>query len=187
MPNIEALPESAISDPQILAAIRRTELAGAPGVWFIRLVARAPEHGKAVLQMLEVVNEQGSLPRRLKLLVRFILARLTDDAYFGDGLRTQLSETENVSAEFLEKLLGDYEETSRIDEQERIALRFAVLAFVDKSQIDDAFYDSLHKHFTEKQIIELVTLVSLNYAVHLIMSTLAPPADCRPTDSPNRD
>lgn len=172
MPNVEALPPEAVRDPKLKAAIADLERRQMPGSWFVRLLARTPEHGKALLEMLHVVNEGGRLPARLKSLVLFLLAKMAGDAYFGDGLRAHIARSYGISGSHLDSLVTDYDESSDLDERERLALRYAEQMFLDSKKIDDDFYGELKRVFSQPEIMELATIVGVNYAVYLLVSTL---------------
>ena len=51
------------------------------------------------------------------------------------------------------------EETNTFTDRERVALEYADKLALDHHNIDDAFFDRLHKHFSDEQIIELGMMI----------------------------
>ena len=51
------------------------------------------------------------------------------------------------------------EKTNTFTERERTALEYADKLALDHHNIDDAFFDRLHKHFSDEQIIELGMMI----------------------------
>jgi alkylhydroperoxidase family enzyme len=51
------------------------------------------------------------------------------------------------------------EKTNTFTERERSALEYADKLALDHHNIDDAFFDQLHKHFSDEQIIELGMMI----------------------------
>lgn len=170
MPRIDALPTDAIDDPEIVAALDRLEQAGAPGAWLVRFAARVPEHGKALLRMLEVVNEGGDLPPRLRHLVRLLLAQMAGDEYTA-AISIYALTAEGLDPDWLGELRWIYADSPLIDERERLALRFAEQMFLDAKGVNDAMYDEMRTVFTEPEIMRIATITGVNYAICLLVST----------------
>jgi len=51
------------------------------------------------------------------------------------------------------------EETNTYTERERVALEYADKLALDHHSIDDAFFDRLHQHFSDEQVIELGMMI----------------------------
>lgn len=49
--------------------------------------------------------------------------------------------------------------TNDFSEKERVALEYADRMALDHQNIDDAFFDRLHEHFTDEQIVELGMMI----------------------------
>ena len=51
------------------------------------------------------------------------------------------------------------EETNTFTDRERVALEYADKLALDHHSIDDAFFDRLHQHFSDEQVIELGMMI----------------------------
>ena len=72
---------------------------------------------------------------------------------------------------------ANFEKSAKLTETEKLALRYAVQMQADPRVITKAWYDDLHRHFTEAQVMELAIFVAVNLGFHAVFSTLEfPPA-----------
>lgn len=72
---------------------------------------------------------------------------------------------------------ANFEKSAKLTEAEKLALRYAVQMQADPRVIIKAWYDDLHRHFTEAQVMELAIFVAVNLGFHAVFSTLEfPPA-----------
>ena len=51
------------------------------------------------------------------------------------------------------------EETNTYTDRERVVLEYADKLALDHHSIDDAFFDRLHQHFSDEQVIELGMMI----------------------------
>lgn len=51
--------------------------------------------------------------------------------------------------------LDNYEKSDKFTEREKVALRYTDKILWDPASADDAFWEQLHKHFTEPELVEL--------------------------------
>lgn len=68
--------------------------------------------------------------------------------------------------------IGNYANSDKFTEAEKIALRYAELMGTDPSQIDAAFHDELKKHYTTEEIVELGAFIGFNVGYHTFFGTL---------------
>ena len=66
----------------------------------------------------------------------------------------------------------DYEKSTKLTEGEKLALRYADQMQRDPAMITRAWYEELHRHYTEPQVMELAVFVALNLGFHAVFSTL---------------
>ena len=65
-----------------------------------------------------------------------------------------------------------YEQSTRLTEAEKLALRYADQMQRDPSRITREWYAELHHHYTEAEVMELAVFVALNLGFHAVFSTL---------------
>ena len=172
MANPGPAPVSEIVDQAVRAGIERRLAAGIPGAWLLAALAHAPRQAAALEAALTAVAEGGLLPPRLKLLVQLQLSRRAGDRYFQAGLAGLLDRGHGLGTAALDEILADYDEDSRLDDRERLALRYAEQIYLDSSKIDDDFYTDLRGLFTEAEIIELASILALCHGVYRVTAAL---------------
>src|SRR6185436_19980414 len=80
--HIEPLSPGEIVDPALRSLIDRAAGLGTPDGVLPRILARSPEHAKALLNALVVSHAEGGVDHRLKEIIRIRLARAAGDPYF---------------------------------------------------------------------------------------------------------
>lgn len=60
----------------------------------------------------------------------------------------------------------------KLTEAEKLALRYADQMQRDPAVITRAWYDELHRHYSEAEVMELAIFVALNLGFHAVFSTL---------------
>ncbi len=172
MTHIAPLPLEAITDPEMLELIAKTEELGVPDELFPRILARAPDQAKPILRALLMSHTQGNVDHRLKEIMRVLLARFANDRYFG-SLRSRKARDMGLTEQRIDDGCFKYEDDSKnFSEAEKCALRFADLMYLDASQIDKAFYDDMKKYWTEAQIMELGSFMACHYAMQMFMRSV---------------
>jgi alkylhydroperoxidase family enzyme len=121
------------------------------------------------MRALLMSHAAGNVDHRLKEIVRILLARFANDKYFA-SLRSKkagLTETRIDDGCFA------YENDGKgFSEAEKCALRYADLMFLDASQLDQAFYDEMKRHWSEAQIMELGAFIAFHYGMQMFMRSL---------------
>lgn len=122
----------------------------------VQIWAHRPELAEAWLATLEAIHSRGLLPGRLRELVRLKIASITTCK------ACQLARKDDaVSEEDIACLAsGD----ARFSPAEQAALRYAELFAADYMAIDDAVFDTLKRHFSIPDIIELNMFCALMLA-----------------------
>ena len=155
MTHIQPLRIDEVLDPELKILIERCERVGVPGPAFARILARAPGHARALLDAMLLSYAGGSVDHRLKEIIRVQLARRAglEDAAVAAGRE-------------------DYERSTVFTEKEKWALRYANQMYLNPASVDSAFYDSMKKHYSEAEIMELGAFIALYYGMQVFMRTL---------------
>lgn len=66
----------------------------------------------------------------------------------------------------------NYEQSTKLSEPEKLALRYADQMQRDPARITRAWYEELHRHYSEAEVMELAIFVALNLGFHAVFSTL---------------
>lgn len=171
MSYIEPLKPEEIRDPELRELIRRGEELGVPDSLFPRILARAPEHAKALLRALLVSHSEGSVDHRLKEIIRVQLARIAGDPYFG-ALRSRQAQREGLDEQAIDASSNKPEGQARFSPAEKWALRYAREMYLNPERVDAAFYEEGKKHYSEAQIMELGAFIAFHYGMQAFMRTL---------------
>ena len=171
MSHVEPLPSEAIRDPELQELIRRGEELGVPDSVFPRILARAPEHAKALLRALLMSHAGGNVDHRLKEIIRVQLARTAGDPYFG-GLRSARAKAAGLEEGRIAAGAGKFEEDPAFSAAEKWALRYAREMYLNPERVDTAFYDEGRRHYSEAQIMELGAFIAFHYGMQVFARTL---------------
>jgi alkylhydroperoxidase family enzyme len=101
----------------------------------------------------------GVLDHAIKELCRLYVSRSVQCEYCGN----QRSVKAVASGALVEAQVGDllnFETSSRYGEREKAALAYAE-AIVWRHEADDAFWERMHRHFTEPELVELGCMIGL--------------------------
>jgi alkylhydroperoxidase family enzyme len=184
MPHVEPLGPDEIRDPELLELIRRGEALGVPDALFPRILARAPEHAKALLRALLFSHAEGGVDHRLKEIIRVRLARTAGDPYFA-GLRSARARQAGLDEDTITAGAGKFDDDPRFTAAEKWALRYARELYLSPGTVDAAFYAEGKRHYTEAQIMELGAFIAFHYGMQAFARTLALTDRGRdPKDSP---
>lgn len=122
----------------------------------VQVWAHRPEVAEAWLATLEAMHTRGALPGRLRELVRLKIASITTCQ------ACQLArKDDSVSEEDIACLATD---DARFSPGEQAALRYAELFTADYMAIGDAVFDTLKRHFSTPEIVELNMFCALMLA-----------------------
>ncbi len=168
---VAPLPMSDITDPELRALIQRAQDLGVPDDLFARIIARAPEQAKPLMNALLVSHAEGSVDHKLKEVIRIQLARFAGDRYFA-SLRSKRAQALGMSEDHVEAGCGDYEDSALFSEAEKAALRFSDQMYLDPQKVDAEMYADLKRYWTEAQIMELGAFIAFHYGMQVFMRTL---------------
>jgi alkylhydroperoxidase family enzyme len=178
MSRITPLPDSEITDRELLELIRQGEMLGVPDAMFGRILARAPIQAKPLMRALLESHADGNVDHALKEVIRVLLARFAGDQYFG-ALRSKRALAAGLTEARIDAGAGgDYEDSALFSEAERSALRYADQMYLDPHKVDAAMYADLKRHWSEAQIMEIGAFIAFHYGMQLWMRSLgAKPLD----------
>lgn len=159
-----------IKDPEIHELIVECEEFGVPDRLFVQIFARQPEQMKGMLRAMLVSHRDGSVDHKLKEIIRIQIARFAEDPYFAN-LRSKKAIAAGLTEAMIDAGCDDYEDSDLFAESEKVALRFAEQMFLDSSKVDKIFYDEMHKHFSDPEIMEIGAFIALFHGIHMVMRT----------------
>ena len=101
----------------------------------------------------------GVLDHPIKELCRLYVSRSVQCEYCGNQRSVKaVASGALVEAQVLDLL--NFETSSRYGEREKAALAYAE-AIVWRTETDDAFWERMHRHFTEPELVELGCMIGL--------------------------
>ena len=150
--------------------IKHAERAGSPDPRVLRLIFRS-KAGQAWYRYWQALNEECELPADLKELCRVKIAFEHNCGYCGTVRSKRARDLGLTEAKIQE--VWDYENSTVLNDREKLALRYAGYLKHDIAKADDdAFYDDLKKHFSPSEIVELGLWCAENVGAGSFVRTL---------------
>ncbi len=131
--------------------IAEAEKRGAPDPRIAAVFARG-NAGLAWMEFWQRLMNQGVLPHRLKEMVRIRMS-VAQHCGYCSSIRTSQGKVEGLTEDIIAETM-DFENSQRLTEREKAALRFS-LRFKAAKTDEDETYDDLRRHFNELEILEL--------------------------------
>ena len=148
-------------------------------------MAHWPELAQAIGRLAEVVNfSESELPVSIKRLVSHVVSRSSGCQYCAAHTGFQATRSGGVSSEKIEAAFK-YETSPLFSEAERAALKVAQSAAAVPNEVTDEDMDELKKHFTDRQIVELVGQISVFGFLNRWNDTMATELESLPTQYGN--
>ena len=122
-------------------------------------MAHWPELTQAFGGLGATVLNSGELDAGLKQMIAFAVSNAAGCRYC-QAHTANSAQKNNVSAEKI-KAIFEFEKNDLFSEQEKAALRVAVHAGMVPNGVDAEHMDELSRHFSEKQAVEIVAVISL--------------------------
>ncbi len=141
----------------------------------LRIMARRPGIAKALLGLFGAVYMEGSVSKELKFLVGY-MASFTSGCMYCSAHSAQNSIKQGVDAEKI-AAIWDYETSPLFSAAERAALTVAQLAGQVPNAVSDEDFDALKEHFSEAEIVEIVSAISLYGFLNRFNDTVATPLE----------
>lgn len=105
------------------------------------------------------IFRNGLLDHSIKELCRLYISRSVQCEYCGNQRSVKAAKTGAVIEDQVFDLLN-FEKSSRFNERQKAALAYAE-AIAWHLEPDDAFWDRLHEHFSEPELVELGCMIGL--------------------------
>ncbi len=145
------VPESEITDPELLAVLERAERLSTPKpAWYLTL-AHSPDMAKGYAAFWDLTHRGGQVEHTIKELMRITVAALLDCTFCADQRSVLALEQGLEEAEARACALPDF---NHPDPRTRAALRYARALTLDGDDFDEV-YAELHDVFSDAEIVEL--------------------------------
>jgi AhpD family alkylhydroperoxidase len=162
-------PES-LTDPQDRELLERARLHGTPRPESQSVRAHVPAILRTFSAYWNATFADGLVENRLKELCRLYVSKTVSCNYCG-GQRSEAARAQGLSEDLVDEVLL-FESSDSFDEREKTALAYTRAIAWDPEQADDALWERLHAHFSDAQIVELGSFVSLTAGAQRFVKTL---------------
>jgi len=157
MPRIDPLPRESLEAFEPVFELVEATMGFVPTSLFA--MGRWPELLQAFAGLAGRVLGPGEVDPGLKNLVSFVSSNASGCRYC-QAHTAHTAAHQGVSPEKVEAAF-EFETSPLFDDRERAALRLARDASLVPNLVEDAHFEDLRKYFTERQIVELVSVVGL--------------------------
>ncbi len=145
-------------DDRMLAVMKCSAAEGTPRPESSAVRAHSPAAFWAFDEAWERLFRNGVVDHAIKELCRVYVSRSVKCEYCGNQ-RSEAARSTGLSEGKLDELMN-FETSIRYSERERAALSYAE-AITWRLEPDDHFWDRLHSHFTEEEMVELACFIAL--------------------------
>lgn len=146
--------------------------------YFFRTLAHRPSIMTTAWAHMQAVLAEGTLPRALKELAVVRTSQLNRTPYCLAS-HTMMAKKLGCTDEKL-NALASYATDGQFDERERLAIHLAEVMTEDPHRYTDADFTRLREHFSEGEVVELVSAIGLfnyfNRANDLLQMEITKPA-----------
>jgi AhpD family alkylhydroperoxidase len=147
-------------DERMQEEMRRCAREGTPRPESSAVRAHAPNAFWDFADSLKAVFHQGVLDHSVKELCRVYVSRTVKCEFCGNQ-RSIKATTAGLLEQQYDELLN-FESSDRYDDRQKAALAYTE-AIVWRLDTDDAFWDRVHAHFSEPELVELGCFVALTF------------------------
>lgn len=145
-------------DEEMRAELERCARIGTPRPESSAIRAHVPAAFWSFANAWDGVFRNGVVDHALKELCRVYVSRSVKCEYCGNQ-RSEAAAKEGLSEAKYDELVN-FESSDRYSDREKAALSYAE-AITWRLNTDDAFWDRLHSHFSEPELVELGYFISL--------------------------
>ena len=145
-------------DADMRAEMDRCRREGTPRPESTAVRAHVPACFWAFANSWETIFRNGVCDHAIKELCRVYVSRTVKCEYCGNQRSIKASQQGLREAQYDDLL--NFEKSERYDERQKAALAYAE-AITWRLETDDAFWDRLHQHFSEAELVELGCFVAL--------------------------
>jgi alkylhydroperoxidase family enzyme len=166
------MPRIKFCSPDLEAAYRNeTDVSKKVMLSFAGIMGHIPKANKYLVATKAAAKHSGTLSHRLVELVRIRMAYHTQcrtcmTMRFKEGLEDGITQDVICSLE-------RPAEAENLSDRERKALEYCDKFALDWLSIDSAYFDSMRKHFTEPEIVQLGLICALHLGTGRLMSSYA--------------
>jgi alkylhydroperoxidase family enzyme len=144
--------------PEMQAEMDRCRREGTPRPESSAVRAHVPAAFWAFANSWRDIFRNGVCDHALKELCRLYVSRTVQCEYCGNQRSIQ-AKAKGVIEDQVRDLL-EFEKSSRYNDRQKAALAYAE-AITWRLETDDAFWERLHRHFTEPELVELGCFIAL--------------------------
>jgi AhpD family alkylhydroperoxidase len=161
---------SALTDAGDREILKRAELHGTPRPESQAVRAHVPTILRSFTAYWDATFADGLVDNRLKELCRLYVSKTVECNYCG-GQRSEAARAQGLSEQLVDEVLV-FESSDAFDEREKTALAFTRAIAWNPDLADDVLWAKLRSHFSEPQIVELGSFVSLTAGAQRFVKTL---------------
>lgn len=125
----------------------------------IPTLARRPDILKPLMSLWVAVMNEGEVAKPLKWMAGYMASRAYGCMYCSAHTATGAAGA-GIEAEKIAEI-WEFDTSDKFDDTERAVLRFAMSAGQMPNGVTDEIFDDLRKYFSESQIVELLSVVSM--------------------------
>lgn len=151
-PRIRYIDTGTLSDPRMVEEFARARREGTPRPESHAIRAHVPAVFWSFVNTWNDVFKSGIVDVSIKELCRVYVSQSVNCAYCGGQRLAEAAHKGVTEADYKELL--DFERSDRYDERQKAALSLADAITWDRHP-DDAFWQRLHRHFSEPELVEL--------------------------------
>src|SRR5215813_13077049 len=183
MPRIDAVPRQAIGDLNTVLETVESRMGFVPNSQLI--LAHRPEILRAFAQLGAAINGPSStISPQLRNMVSQMASRAAGCGYCM-AHTAHTAERVGLAAD-KENALWEYETSPLFSEAERAALRVAQGAAQVPNAVTDADFAELKKHYSEAQIVDIVSVIALFGFLNRFNDTMATELEASPIEAGKR-
>lgn len=145
-------------DAEMRAEMERCRVEGTPRPESSAVRAHVPACFWSFARSWGAIFRQGVCEHAIKELCRVYVSRSVKCHYCGNQRSVQAAQQGVYEGQYDELL--NFEKSGRFDERQKAALAYAE-AITWRLDTDDAFWERLHRHFSEPELVELGCFVAL--------------------------
>jgi uncharacterized peroxidase-related enzyme len=157
MPRIDPLPRESLAEFEPVFELIEATMGFIPSS--LMAMGRWPDLLRAFVDLAGRVLGPGEVEPGLKNLVSFVSSNAAGCRYC-QAHTSHTAVHQGVSAEKVDAAF-EFETSPLFDDRERAALRLARDASLVPNLVEDAHFAELRRHFTEREIIEIVSVIAL--------------------------
>jgi alkylhydroperoxidase family enzyme len=159
-----------LDDPRDLELLERARLHGTPRPESQAVRARVPVILRTFSAYWNATFDDGYVDNRLKEICRLFVSKTVECSYCG-GQRSEAAQAQGLDEAQVDELLL-FESSDTFSAREKVALRYTRAIAWNPDEADDELWAELHSHFSDEQLVELGSFISLTAGAQRWVKTL---------------